>query len=79
MRWLLAAVVLVGLAVLAVIAASPALHSPGEDCSALDENSSEPSHGTHESEMYAETNGTTAGCPIDDGAEMSDRKTATPI
>lgn len=71
MRWLLVAVVLAGFAALALVAAAPTLHSPGADCPALDENSSEPEHGTYESEMYADTNGTTAGCPIDDGAEMA--------
>jgi hypothetical protein len=70
-RWLLAGAVVVAAVVLGAVAAAPALHSPGStDCATLEGNSSEPEHGTHESDMYAETDGPYADCPVDDGAAM---------
>jgi hypothetical protein len=71
MRWTLVVIVVIGVLALVAVAASPALHSTGGmDCTTLDESASGPEHGTHESDMYVEENGTETNCPVNDGAEM---------
>ncbi|MFC7076034.1 hypothetical protein [Haloarcula halophila] len=70
-RWLFVGAVVIAAALLGGIAGSASVHSAGTaDCVDPGATTPEPSHGTHESAMYAAENGTAGECPIDDGARM---------
>ena len=71
-RWLFVGGAVVGLLLLGLLAGSPMIHSAGDtDCPTVEDSTAgEPTHGTHESDMYAEEDQEYAGCPIDDGVAM---------
>ena len=77
-RWLFVGAVVIAVVLLGGIANSTTVHSAGEaDCSGLESNTTVPEHGAHESDMYAEENGSSSDCPIDDGAQMGGATVAT--
>lgn len=70
-RWIFVGAALVVLVLLGLLVGSPALHTAGDaDCSALGDDAGEPTHATHESDMYAEDSNEYTDCPVDDAAAM---------
>lgn len=69
-RWIFVGAALVVLVLLGLLVGSPALYAAGDaDCSALDD-AGEPTHATHEGDMYAGDDDGYTDCPVDDAAAM---------
>lgn len=77
-RWIYVTGFVVATFLLTAVALSPYLHETGgSDCPELTEamedrpdSDSQPEHGTHAADMYANDTEAFVDCPVDDAAEM---------